>query len=98
MDDHFLASEINGKMNLLLGAFLIAVVKRVDDALAYAHTNLVTIVLTEAGGFGYTDTHLLSEIDALDLRLQRDFEVLRVCAHARRPSGGKLHPIERTYR
>ena len=56
------------------------------------------IVLAETGSFGYAKTHLLSQIYAFDLRLQRDFEVLRVCAHARRPNGGKLHPRERTYR
>lgn len=87
MDDHFFAGEINGEMNLLLGALLIAVMKCVDDALAYAHANFVTIVLAETSGFGYTDTHLLSKVDAFHLRLQGDFEVLGVCAHERRPTG-----------
>jgi hypothetical protein len=43
----------------------------------------------ESGGLGYAETHLLGEIYALDLRLQRDFEVLRVCAHAWGAAEGK---------
>src|SRR5580658_6552634 len=53
VNDHFVASEIDGQMNLFFGAFLIAVVKRVDDTFAHAHTYLVTIVLAKPRGFGY---------------------------------------------
>ena len=89
MDDHFVAGKINGEMNFLFGALLIAVVKCVNDALAYAHADLVAIVLAESGSLGYAEAHLFGEIYALDLRLQRDFEVLRVFTHAWRAAGGK---------
>src|SRR5580704_133011 len=92
MDNHLVAGEIHGQMNLLFGALLIAIVKRVDDAFAYAHTDFVAIVLAKAGSLGYPETHLLSEIDAFDLRLQRDFEVLGVCAHARTPWRRQVAP------
>jgi hypothetical protein len=85
-------------MNLLFGTLLIAVVKRVDDALANAHPDFVAIIFAETSSFGYAETHLLGEIDAFDLRLQRNFEVLGVCAHARVPAKGKKHLLERTYR
>lgn len=98
MDDHFLAGQVDSQVNLFFGTLLVAVVKRVNDALSDAHANFVAIVFAEAGGFRHAKTHFLSQIDAFDLRLQRDFEVLRVCAHALRSTGGKLRLKERTYR
>src|SRR5271165_449745 len=69
-------------MDLFVRLFLIAVVKGVDDAFADGHADAVAIVFAETGGLGDAQTHLLRQIDALHLRLQRDFEVFLVCGHA----------------
>ena len=78
VDDHFVGCEIDGQVNFLLGAFLIAVVKRVDDPFAHGHSDAVAIVLIKAGGFGDPQTHLLCDIYAFYLRVERDIEVFLV--------------------
>ena len=52
--------------------------KRVDDPFAHGHSDAVAIVLIEARGFGDPQTHLLGEIYAFYLRVERDIEVFLV--------------------
>src|SRR5215470_16356979 len=68
-------------MNLLFRTLLVSVMKRVDHALADAHSNAVAVVLAESRCFRDAQTHLLGEIDTLDLRLQRNFKMLGVRRH-----------------
>src|SRR5258708_15011020 len=69
-------------MDFFVGALLIAVVKRVDDALAHGHADAVAVVFAKTGGFRNTQTHLFGEVDAFDLRLQRHLEMFLVGRHA----------------
>src|SRR5713226_7614192 len=82
VNDHFVGSEIEGEINFFVGALLIAVMESVDDPFADGHANAVAVVFAETRGFGYAQTHFLGEVDAVDLRLEGDFEVLRVLRHA----------------
>src|SRR5215472_8376468 len=70
-------------MNLLVGAFLIPVVERVNNSLAYSHANAVSHLFVEARCFGHTQAHFLCQIYALDLRVQDNFQVLVFWRHAR---------------
>src|SRR5712664_2526445 len=69
-------------MNFFLWALFIAIVKCIDDAFANGHSDAITVILAKSRGFGHTQTHLLGEINALDLRRQRDFQVLGVLRHS----------------
>src|SRR6266404_1114761 len=69
-------------MNFFLRALFIPVVKCIDDAFANGHSDAIAVIFPEARGFGHTQTHLLGEINALDLRRQRDFQVLGVLRHS----------------
>src|SRR5258708_9441872 len=80
-------------MDFLLGALLVSVVKRVDHALSHAHPDAVTVIFAKAGRFRDAQTHLLGQIDALHLRLQRDFEMLGARSHVSRCSGPASHKV-----
>src|SRR5216684_1045215 len=82
VNDHFVGSEIKREINFFLGALLIAVMESVDDPFADRHANAVAVVFAETRGLGHAQTHFLGEVDAVDLRLEGDFEVLRVLRHA----------------
>jgi hypothetical protein len=84
-------------MNFLVRALLIAVVEGVDDTFTNGHTDAVAIVFAETRGFRYAQTHFLSEIDAFDLRLQRDFEVFLVCRHGPLTNSEEKRPESRSY-
>ena len=81
MNNHLVGGEIHGEVDFLVGVFLVPIVKGVDHALAHAHSDAVAIVLAKPRGFSHPETHLLGEIDAFDLRLQHNFEVLGVGSH-----------------
>src|SRR6185369_6311868 len=101
-NDLFFRSEIHGQMNLFVGAFLIAVVEGVDDTLAHGHADAVTVVFAEARGFRDSQAHLFGNVDALYLRLQRDFQVLGLRSHATKitnvPIGSLLCALWVTHR
>jgi uncharacterized membrane protein YbhN (UPF0104 family) len=81
VNDHLIRGQVHGKVNLFLRALLVAVVKRIDHPFAHAHPDAVAIVFAESGRFSNAQAHLLREIHAFDLRLQRHFEVLGVRRH-----------------
>src|SRR6266852_4963433 len=104
VNDHFVGSEIEREINFFVGALLIAVMESVDDPFADRHANAVAVVFAETRGFGHAQTHFLGEVDTVDLRLEGDFEVLRVLRHAEaspapnEPAVGRLMgniPMER---
>src|SRR6202790_5712410 len=82
VDHHFFGSEIESEIDFFVGAFLIAVMKSIDHPFAYGHTDAVAVIFTETRSFGHAQTHFLSEVNALNLRLKGDFEVLGVLRHA----------------
>src|SRR5690349_2775456 len=90
VDNHFVAGQIDGEMNLFFGALLVAVVEGIDDAFADGHADAIAIVFAETGGFRDTETHFLGEIHALDLAFQRHLEMLRLLRH------GPLLPLRKT--
>src|SRR6202521_6376416 len=81
VNDHLIRSEVYCEVNFLFRAFLVSIVKCIDHAFEHAHPNAVALVLTEPCGFRHPETHLLREIDAFDLRLQRNFKMLGVRGH-----------------
>jgi hypothetical protein len=81
VDDHFIRCQVDGEIDLFLRALLISVMKRVDHALAHAHPDAVTIIFAKARCFRDAQTQLLCQVDALHLRLQRNFKVLGVRRH-----------------
>ena len=96
VDHHFFGSEIESEINFFVGAFFIAVMEGVDDPFAYGHANAVAVVFAETRSFSHAQTHFLGEVNALDLRLKGDFEVLGVLRHAEaspapnKPAVGRL--------
>jgi len=81
VNNHLLRGKVHGKINFLVGALLVTIMESVDHALAHAHPDTVAVVLTKPRRFRHSETHLLSEIDALDDRLQRHFKVLGLGRH-----------------
>ncbi len=64
-------------MDFLFALLFIAVLKRVHDAFMYRQTYLVLIVLAKARRRSHAHTHLFGEGDAIEQRLQYDFDPLR---------------------
>ena len=81
MNDHFVRGQIHGQVNLFFWPLLVSVVKRVDHALADTHPDAVAVVFAESRRFRHAQTHFFGEIDAFDLRLQRNFKVLGLWRH-----------------
>src|ERR1700687_2682724 len=82
VNNHFFRRKIQSEVNLLFGALFVAVVKGIDDAFAHRHSDTVAVIFAESGSLRHAQTHFLGEIDTLDLRLQRNFEVLGAFGHA----------------
>src|SRR5258708_10984050 len=82
VNNHFFRSEVQSQVNLLFRAFFVAVMKGIDDAFAHRHSDAIAVVFAKSRCLGHAQTHFLGEIDALDLRLQSDFKMLRVLGHA----------------
>src|SRR6266404_1439267 len=74
-------------MNLFFRAFLIAIVKRVDDPFTHRHPDAIAVIFAESCCFRHAQTHFLREIHALNLRLQCNFHMLGVLGHARASPG-----------
>src|SRR5258708_26961844 len=82
--------------DFLAGALLVPMGKAIDPALTHAHPDAGAAALAKHRRFRHAETHLLCQIDAVDLRVQRNFEVLRVgghllrCCHPRSPKSERF--------
>jgi hypothetical protein len=77
MDDQLFFMQLEGQVYLSLAALFVAVLKGVHDAFVHGQSDLVLIVLAKSGHCGDTHTHFFGESDALDQRLQNNFNPLR---------------------
>src|ERR1700722_12497747 len=82
VNNQFVVRQIHRQMDPFVRPFLIAIVKGIDHAFANGHPDAVAVILAKAGGFRDAQTHLLRQIDAFYLRLQRHFEVFLFVGHA----------------
>ena len=69
--------QLEDHVDFSLAALLVAVLKGVHDAFVHRQADLVLIVLAKSGYRGDTHTHFFGESNALDQRLQNDFNPLR---------------------
>src|SRR5262249_15771430 len=92
MNDHLLGSQVHRQINLLLRPLFVAIVKGVDHALANRHADPVAVVLAKSRRLRHPQTHLLCDVDAFDLRLQRDFQVLGIWRHADAVTAAQFGP------
>ena len=69
--------QLEDHVDFSLAALLVAVLKGVHDAFVHRQTDLVLIVFAESGHRGDTHAHFFGESNALDQRLQNDFNPLR---------------------
>ena len=77
VDHQLVFVQLEGHVDFSLAALLVAVLKGVHHAFVDREANLVLIVLAESGSRGDTHAHFFGESDALDQRLQYDFNPLR---------------------
>ena len=69
--------QFENYVNFSLAALLVAVLKGIHDAFVHRQADFVLIVIAKSGYRGHTHTHFFSESNALDQRLQNDFNPLR---------------------
>jgi hypothetical protein len=84
VDDELALFELDGHDDFAAALLTIAVTVGVNDRFADGHADFVAIVFVEAGFAGDTQDNFLGEIDAIQERLEGDFNALSVLGHPSR--------------
>jgi len=73
VNNHLVCSEVHGKVDFLVRAFLVSIVEGVDHALAHTHTDAIAVVLSEPRRFRHSETQLLGELTLSTCVSKRNF-------------------------
>jgi hypothetical protein len=76
-DHQFVFQQLEDHVYFSFAALFVAVLKGVHDAFVHCQADFVLIVFAKSGDRGHTHTHFFGKSNALDHRLQNNFEPLR---------------------